>query len=118
MPAANIDEAIADVVTNVIIKAPVMATALSLWLVIFGPTISNPFDENKPGQRTVRDWQVPTRRAFGEIPDTGVSPDWLTEEIISIVNATLEAVRAANAAGRISQAQEDDTVAQYNIAWP
>jgi hypothetical protein len=118
MAVADINEAIDKVVENVLPKGATMAANLAQWLVLFGPTINNPFDENKPDERTVRDWQVPTRRAFGEIPDTGVSPIWLTEEIVTIVNATLEAVRAANAAGRITQAQEDDVVAQYNIAWP
>ncbi|MBT8453018.1 MAG: hypothetical protein KJO40_13700 [Deltaproteobacteria bacterium] len=122
--AADIDEAIELVVVNVLSEQATMDVALSTWLVIFGPQLTPtgsapffPLDENKPAERTVRDWQVPTRRTLGEVPAGGVAPDWLAEEVITVVNRTLQATKFARLDGRITQDQEDGVVYQYNQAW-
>jgi hypothetical protein len=122
--AVNIQEAIDEVAANVLNHAGTLDSSMDTWLVIFGPLLTKtgtapyyPFDEEDAGERTVRNWQIPSLRIRGELP-AGVSQFWQAETVIDVVNRTLEATKFARQNGYISQNQEDSVVYQYNQAWP
>ena len=123
MPAADITEAIENVVEAVLGNTD--TANYQSWLEIYGtdnPTSGPPFfpfDRGIPDQRTVSDWEIPSLEVLSQLP-APANPFNETEAqlVIDIVFRTCEAVEAAQIAGRITQDQEDAVVDQYNIAWP
>jgi hypothetical protein len=129
--AADIDDAIllcADAIADVSYdgifagSTESLDTQMGIWIAgmfqgtagIFIPGIG--VDGN---QRTVRDWYGPHLLAREAILGTGDNDSTPvgTSTCIDAVFRVLNAVKFATAAGRISTAQEDATVALFNTAW-
>lgn len=122
--AANIDEAIRD--CDVDITAISESAVRSLfnemrdWIrnVFTSPTAIFPNDENAD-QRTVKDWAGSSFLAFQIIegPGNTDSTPYSAAAVIDVVFRTLNAVKFATIAGRITSAQETAVVAEYTTRW-
>lgn len=119
--AANIDEAIAEVAIDVTVKIGTLVADMNLWLVIFGDGLPAPgaaFDQSRPGNRLVRNWQAPTRQVLGDLtPDAGTQTANDSQAVIEVVFRCLHAVKFAAIDGLITANQQTSIVNQYNTAW-
>jgi hypothetical protein len=116
MAVGTLQGALRTVVPNV--DANNNLTQYNLWLDIFGQSVSPPFNNRVVNQRTVTNWIYPSLEVRDELPSAGDFSNQETEAVIDIVFRTLSAVIAAEDAGRISAAQADMVLDQYNLAWP
>lgn len=126
-PAANIGETIefcADNIAEISYDGMIsVKTRMGEWIAaIFGlPTSTTAIftDVASNRQRRVLDWWGPSIQASEAIegPAAGDAQIGGTSAVIDVVVRTLCAVRAARAAGAITQAQEDDVVAAFNTSW-
>lgn len=123
-PAANIDEAIELIPSNVIGKAGTLLAAMNTWLVVFDeaqppfPAPGAPLDATNREQRSVRDWFGPSILARDQIDITtlGLQEQSLSR-VMEVLFRALQAVKYAQIAGRITADQETSVVTQYNAAW-
>jgi hypothetical protein len=125
--AANIDEAIEQVVINIQGKNATLLTAFQSWLDKMFldptqfPTPADAWDEQDEDERTVRDWVHPSvivQKNFQGVTGFPTAGSVLDQNnAIDVVERTLKAVKFANINSRISQSQEDDTVTIYNAVW-
>ena len=119
--AADIDEAIADVVEDV--SNNLDLARMNLWLVTFTAAIPGPgvaFNEESLDERSVRNWYAPTIFIRDQLQSgvLGVIGESLSViRVASIVSRTLFATKLARINSRITQDQEDSVVAQYTVAW-
>jgi hypothetical protein len=121
--AADIQEAIDDVVNNIVVGN--IQTDYGTWITgMFTEAGFNAlavgsakfWDKGSKDERTVFDWAVPSLRTQRTINAQGTTV--LTKDLaINIVLRTLLAVQAATVATRITQDQEDTVVAAYNAAF-
>jgi hypothetical protein len=121
--AANIQEAIDDVVLNV--HFPNSVTPYNDWMVnMFTPAgfdalavgSAQFWDAASLDERTVFDWIIPsliTQRKINAVGDSMLTRN----QEIDVVVRVLFAVQAATIASRITQDQEDTVVAAYNAAF-
>jgi hypothetical protein len=86
------------------------------WLQIFGDQVSPTLGRNTLNQRTVSNWFMPSliTQETIETPVTLTNISDMINNVFRILSATL----ASQTAGRISVAQGDMVLAQYNLAWP
>jgi hypothetical protein len=121
--AANIQQAIDDVVLN--IHFPNSVTPYNDWMTnMFTEAGFNAlavgaatfWEAQNADQRTVFDWIIPSLITQREINAAGDSVLTRNKEI-DIVLRTLLAVQAAQNTSRITQDQEDTVVAAYNAAF-
>jgi hypothetical protein len=126
-PAADIQDAIEFCADNIaeLSYANVVSikTRMTAWIAeLFGaPTSTTAIFTNveSAGQRRVLDWWAFNIQANEAIegPLPGDASIGSTCGVIDVVSRTLCAVQAAQDAGAITQAQEDDVVAAFNTEW-
>jgi hypothetical protein len=125
--AANIDQALAEIVKDIQGKNATLLTDFQSWLdqmflnpALF-PTPGDAWDEQSEDERTVRDWVHPSVivqqnfQGVSGFPGSGSIVD--QNNAMDVVERTLKAVKFANINNRISQSQETDTVTIYNAVW-
>jgi len=120
--AANIDQAITDVDTDIAAISASAARSLfgeaGVWISgMFGDT--GIFGDTSIEERTVSSWEAPTFLAQSLIEGPGNldSTPFSSTAMIDRVFRALNAVKFANINGFITQVQEDAVVALYNLAW-
>jgi len=114
MAAATLQDAIDDVVINVVNNA---STAnFATWLEIFGSQVAAPLGRDTIDQRSVSNWLMPSLLLQSSFSNPVIPED--IQGMINNVFRILEATQVAEAAGRITAAQAQMVLDQYNIAWP
>ena len=123
-PAANIDEAIDLIPSNVTGKSATLLASMNTWLVVFDesqppfPAPGAPFDAANREQRSVRDWFGPSLLVRDQIDISTLGLQELSlARVMDVLLRTLQAVKYAQIAGRVTADQETSVVTQYNAAW-
>lgn len=125
IPAANIDEAIANAAFNVhdtsVDAAKSLLTQLDVWVASMFPAAGLVGNDNDRGVRTVRDWFAATLLARREVVAEGAGntdTTILSESPVSdALTRSLWAVKFATIDGNIAAGVEANVVTAFNTAW-
>ncbi len=116
MIAANIEAAIANTQTAVQHWAQDVTenlyTRLSNWESTFPQ-----FDDAIEAERTVRNWKVPTHNVLARIPNALQDQSEYASDTFLVVYGAVCAARYAQVDGRITAAQRDQVLADWNTYW-
>jgi hypothetical protein len=116
MPAADIDEAIAETQAGVNrICADVLE---NLWQNLSDfEAIFVIFSDNVPAERTVRNWKIPINHVLSRIPNAlGDQSAFANDVFLAVYGATC-AVKYAAIDGRITGAQQAAYLGEWNNNW-
>jgi hypothetical protein len=116
MIAADIDDCIGETQAAVQHWAQLVTENLRTQLQLWESTFVQ-FNDELETERTVRNWKIPTHEMIYRIPNANQDQTAYASDTFLAVYGAVCAVKYAEIDGRISTAQRDQVVADWNAAW-